>query len=92
MKKQVDSAKCSRAFDASLVRDMMFSYTTLLYVILNLETRAKRANRAAHNNHAPVEADITPKVEEVRADTANVKVGSKTAELLKLWIVRVLLT
>jgi hypothetical protein len=60
----------------------MFNYTTLLYVILNLETRAKRANRAAHNNHAPVEADITPKVEEVRVDTANVKVGSRTAELL----------
>jgi uncharacterized membrane protein YgcG len=48
-----DSAKESLgASGALLVCDMMFSYTILLYVILNLETRSKRANRAGRNNHA----------------------------------------
>jgi hypothetical protein len=31
-----------RALDVSLIRDMIFSYKTLLYVMLNLETGAKR--------------------------------------------------
>ena len=41
-----------RALEALLACDMMFSYTILLYAILNLETVSKRANRIGRNNHA----------------------------------------